>query len=420
MTQPSLGRDDGFWFPKGYARSVSPPFDTFLFKIASRCNLACPYCYVYELPDQSWRAQPKFIAPATHKKALQRVREHVTSHSVPTVAAIFHGGEPLLIGHQRLDEIAARTHDALADITQVYLGLQTNGTLLDDDFLKVAQRHQIRIGLSVDGPPYHHDRFRYYRNRRGSSQAVERAATLLRDNPDVFGGILCVVDLELDPSELWDYVCRFRPPTIDLLLPHATHDRLPPGAASKSEILRYGDWMVRFLELWYRAGEDRPDVRYFSSIMRRLMGRKSLVESIGGGVITLVVIEANGDIEAVDTLKACFHGATATGLNVFEHSLDAALGASAIASRHMGLASLCLTCRECAFATVCGGGYLPHRYASGQGFQNPSVYCDALKMVISRIATLMRDDLASIELSVPPEIASLASTAPRQHVGQRG
>ncbi len=158
----------------------------------------------------------------------------------------------------------------------------------------------MRVGLSIDGPPRHHDRFRSHPNGRGSSQLVERSALLLRDNPDAFGGILCVVNLDIEPAEVWDYLCTLQPKSIDLLLPLATYDHPPPGMASPGEAVAYGEWLVRFLELWYRAGEDRPDVRYFSSIMRLLLGRLSLVESIGIGLSTLVVIESNGDLEAVD------------------------------------------------------------------------------------------------------------------------
>ena len=264
--------DDGAgrWFPHGAVEPAPIPLDTFLFKVASRCNLACTYCYVYELEDQGWRSQPRFMSAATHKAALERIRDHVIAHALPGVTVIFHGGEPLLVGPHGLDELASRTRDRLGSVTEVRLGLQTNGTLFDERFLEVVLRHGMRVGLSIDGPPRHHDRFRSHPNGRGSSQLVERSALLLRDNPDAFGGILCVVNLDIEPAEVWDYLCTLQPKSIDLLLPLATYDHPPPGMASPGEAVAYGEWLVRFLELWYRAGEDRPDVRYFSSIMRLL------------------------------------------------------------------------------------------------------------------------------------------------------
>lgn len=399
---------EGLWFPRGTSAPVPTPFDTFLFKIASRCNLACPYCYVYELRDQGWRSQPKFMAESTHVAALDRIRDHVTAHSLTSITVVFHGGEPLLVGPHGLNDLAARTRDRLGDATEVRLGLQTNGTLFDESFLEVAIRQQIRVGLSVDGPPHHHDRFRFHHDGRGSSDLVERSARLLRENPEVFGGVLCVVNLEIDPSEVWDYVSDLRPRSIDLLLPLATHDHPPSGVSSLKEAVRYGEWLVRFLELWYRSGDDRPDVRYFSSIMRLLLSRSSLVESIGGGLVTLIVIESNGDLEAVDSLKTCYHGAASTGLNVFEHSLDDALTVPAIMSRQMGSSALCSTCRACQFLNVCGGGYQPHRYSTSRGFQNPSIYCEGLQLLIGRIAALMKDEFFRIEVSPPPLVDALA------------
>ena len=402
------------WFPKGAKAPVPIPFDTFLLKVASRCNLACPYCYVYELRDHGWKSQPSFMAASTHDAALRRIHDHIVEHSVPVISVIFHGGEPLLVGPDGLNELAGRTRERLGDVTEVRLGLQTNGTLLDERIIEIALRNHMRIGLSVDGPPSHHDRFRFHPNGRGSSHLVEKAARLLRDNPDAFGGILCVVNLDIDPAELWNYLCSLRPKSVDLLLPLATHDHLPPGVSSLSEVARYGDWLVRFLELWYRAGEDRPDVRYFSSIMRLLLGRVSLVESIGVGYATLIVIESNGYFEAVDSLKACYDGAASTGFNVFDHSLNRVLKAPAVMSRHMGATSLCSTCRDCSYLHVCGGGYQPHRYSSARGFQNPSVYCEALKQLISRIASLMKDELAAIEAAVPVHVKDLANARSAQ------
>ena len=404
---------EGFWFSKGASPPSVFPFNTFLFKIASGCNLACPYCYVYELRDQGWRAQPPFMQQSTYKTALARIRTHVVAQGVPVTSLIFHGGEPLLVGPQSLDDFATEARECLADVTEVRIGLQSNGTLFNERFLEVALRHRIRVGLSIDGPPSQHDKLRRYRNGRGSSRAVERAAKLLEQHPDAFGGLLCVVNLENDPAEAWEYLCSFHPPGIDLLLPHATHDHLPPGITSPSEIVRYGHWLVRVLELWYGKGDDRPDIRLFSSIMRLLLGRDSLVETIGNCPAGLIVIESNGELEAVDALKACYHGAAYTGLNVFEHTLDQALSAPAIKSRHMGAASLCSTCQKCSFRDTCGAGYQPHRYSSRRGFQNPSVYCQALMVLIRRVALLMEEEFCSIGLPVPGRVQALA----HQHLG---
>jgi uncharacterized protein len=408
-----LASGEDWWFSRGASIPPAAPLDTFLFKIASRCNLACPYCYIYELRDQGWRSQPTFMQWETYKTALARIREHIVGHRVPTISVIFHGGEPLLAGAERLEDMVSEARDQLGKLAEIHFGLQTNGTLFDESFLDVAIRNEIRVGLSVDGPPHHQDRFRFYQGGKGSSVPVEKTARLLCTHPQVFGGILCVVNLEIEPTEVWDYLAAFHPKSIDLLLPLANHDSLPPGTSSPDEVLRYGKWLVRFAELWYRSAEDRPDVRFFTSIMRLLLGHHSLVESIGLGLITLIVIESNGDLEAVDSLKSCYQGAASIGLNVFDHPLDDALRAPAVISRQMGVSALCETCRNCRFVNVCGSGYQPHRYSASRGFQNPSVYCESLQLLISRIATLMKDELPLLKLPLQAPVETIADAKSR-------
>ena len=80
-------------------------FHIFLLKIARAAAIwRVPYCYVYELQDQGWRSQPRFMAASTHKVALDRILDHVVTHSLKIVSTIFHGGEPLLVGPRNLDE----------------------------------------------------------------------------------------------------------------------------------------------------------------------------------------------------------------------------------------------------------------------------------------------------------------------------
>jgi len=69
-------------------------------------------------------------------------------------------------------------------------------------------------------------------------------------------------------------------------------------------------------------------------------------------------------------------------LNVFEHAVDVVAEHPGIVARQQGLTGLCQTCRECPVVGSCGGGLYAHRYRSGSGFANPSVYCaDLLKLI---------------------------------------
>jgi uncharacterized protein len=109
----------------------------------------------------------------------------------------------------------------------------------------------------------------------------------------------------------------------------------------------------------------------------------------------MVVIETDGTVEQVDTLKAAFAGATATGLHVASDPLDAALLLPQMAARQIGVRALSAQCRVCSIHTVCGGGMYSHRYREGTGFANPSVYCPDLITLISHIRNRIRADLTA-------------------------
>lgn len=82
------------------------PFQQFILKIHSRCNLSCSYCYVYEMADQAWRRLPGQMSRAVADQAVRRIGEHARQHGLPSVDVILHGGEPLLAGPEWLAELA--------------------------------------------------------------------------------------------------------------------------------------------------------------------------------------------------------------------------------------------------------------------------------------------------------------------------
>lgn len=400
----------GWWYPATSALTNDRrPFHTFLLKIASRCNLDCPYCYVYHLADQSWRKQPRFMEPDVVRATGVRIGEYARQNGKSSVSVVYHGGEPLLTGQSRLREISDNLRAQVGPDIEIDFGLQTNGTLIDESWVDLFEEYNINVGISVDGPPKRHDRFRVYVDGSGSSRAVEAAVALLCARPSVFGGALCVVDLESDPIEVYDYLVSIGVPGIDFLLPDGNHSHLPPGMHQMADAVRYADWLLPIFDRWYQAGSTAPPIRTFMSIMRLLLGRESLVESIGPSTVDLVVVETNGDIEAVDTLKCCYAGAAATGFSVLRDAFDAVESTPALQALRLGLGALGDECMRCKYVRVCGGGYQPHRYSADRGFLNPSIYCVALQRLIGSIAGRLEDDLRAAGLAVPSRITDLAN-----------
>lgn len=365
------------------------PLREFVLKVHQRCNLACDYCYVYELADQSWKDRPRIIAPAIWRAAGRRIAEHAREHDLRRVRVILHGGEPLLAGADRLERIVADLRDLMPDDCRLTIGMQTNGVGLDPAMLDRLDAAGVRLGVSVDGVQADHDRHRRFRNGRGSYAAVSAALHRLRSDPyrHLFAGLLCTVNPAADPVATYDSLLAFAPPAIDFLLPHANWEHPParPGA--------HGEWLTAVFDRWYDAPQQPVRIRLFEDVMSLLLGGGSRSEQAGLSPVAVAVIDTDGAIEQVDSLKSAYEGASATGLNVLTDAFDRALEHPGVIARQIGPAALSTTCRDCSIHRVCGAGHYAHRYRPGSGFRHPTVYCDDMQRLIGHIHRRMAADL---------------------------
>jgi uncharacterized protein len=360
------------------------PLSQFVLKVHSRCDLACDHCYVYEAADQSWRGQPMVISDGVVSQAAQRIGEHAGAHRLPAVQVVLHGGEPLLAGRARLRRIALELRSALPSACRLDLRIHTNGVLLDEQFCELFAEQGVKVGVSVDGDRAANDRHRRYADGRSSYDQVIRAISLLRDGRfrSLYAGLLCTIDVANDPLAVYDSLMDLRPPRIDFLLPHATWD-YPPSRRAGAES-EYADWLIAIFDRWLAQGSP-VRIRTFDSIMSTLRGGPSYTEALGLEPAPLAVIETDGSYEQVDSLKAAYDGAPETGMNVFDHSIDAVARHPGILARQQGIAALSAACQECPVVSSCGGGLYTHRYRAQNGFDNPSVYCADLLALISHV-----------------------------------
>ncbi len=364
------------------------PLSQFVLKVHSRCDLACDHCYVYQGPDQSWRGRPRAMPDAVIGQAARRIAEHAALHRLPVAHVVLHGGEPLLAGVARLRRVAAELRSALHGVCDLDLRIHTNGVLLDQEFCELFGEQGIKVGISIDGYQAANDRHRRYADGRSSYRQVIRAIGLLRAGRfrELYAGLLCTIDVANDPVAVFDALADLDPPRIDFLLPHATWDE--PPARSPGADTEYASWLIAVFDRWQAA---RPcQVRTFESIISTSAGGASCTEALGLEASSLAVIETDGAYEQVDSLKKAFDGGPATGLDVFSHTLDAVAQHPGIAARQHGLAGLCRTCQTCPVVASCGGGLYTHRYKSGSGFANPSVYCPDLLKLISHVRSASR------------------------------
>ena len=384
--------------------AVTRPFRQFVVKVHSRCDLACDHCYVYQHADQSWSRRPVTMSEETFRRTADRIAEHASAHNLSRVHVVLHGGEPLLAGRERLRLFARELRSALHGVAELDLRMQTNGLRLDDAFCAMLAEESIVTSISLDGDETSNDRHRVRRNGTGSYHDVVRAVRLMSapEHRNAFGGLLCTIDIENDPVDVYEALAALHPPAVDFLLPHATWEHPPPrrdGGPSRSNAVDgegaigtdYADWLIAVHQRWTADGMPMR-IRMFESISRLTRGRSSLTEALGLGSSDLLVVETDGAIEQADWLKTAYPGAPDTGMRIDTHRLDEAAEHQGIQARRAGLDGLSAQCRACPVVTVCGGGLYGHRHRASNGFDNPSVYCADLLKIIEYVQTTDRDN----------------------------
>jgi uncharacterized protein len=240
-----------------------------------------------------------------------------------------------------------------------------------------------------------HDRTRRRPDGRGSHAAVLDALRLLTapDFQHMFAGLLCTVDLRNDPIGAYEALLAFNPPAVDFMLPHGNWTEPPPGRDPESSATPYADWLIQVFDQWYDAPRQPTRVRLFTEIIHLLLGGASESEQVGLSPAAMVVVETDGAIEQSDILKSAYAHAPETGLHVTRDPFDAALLLPGFAARQIGPRALSPTCMDCDVRGVCGGGLYAHRYRSGHGFANPSVYCPDLYRLIRHVARRVKGSL---------------------------
>ena len=363
------------------------PFQQFILKVHSRCNLSCSYCYVYEMADQGWRGLPRRMSQPVADKTVERIAEHVERHGLASVDVILHGGEPLLAGQEWLAGLIGSLRARVPAVVNV--AVQTNGTLLDRPMLTTLKSLGIRVGVSLDGDAEATGRHRRFANGRNSFAEVADGLDLLRSPEfrDCYSGILCTVDVHNDPLRTYEALLSFGPPALDLLLPHANWSCAPPGTG-------YADWLISVFGRWYAAPRQETRIRLFSELIQLVLGQPGAVEGLGIAPSTLIVVDTDGSLKQLDSLSSAYPGAADTGLHVMSDRFDDALDHPTTVARQIGADALAPQCLDCPVMEICGGGLYPHRFRAGDGFRHPSVYCGDLLKLITHVRDRVVADLS--------------------------
>ena len=361
-------------------------------KVAALCNLNCTYCYMYHHEDTSYLTRPKLMAESVFEQLLERMLEHCEAHN-RQMSLTFHGGEPTLLPSRHLGRYASRAREVLGDRLGT-IGMQTNGTLVNEEWVKTCQREKIAVGVSLDGPAEINDATRVDHSGLGSHDRAVRGLKLLQKG-GVLNGVLCVVNPRLDGVAVYDYFRELGVQSISFLLPDITHDskeRLYGGIGPTP----VADYLIPVFDRWFQEDDPEVVVRLFWELIAHMFGGMPGSDAFGNGPLSYVIIETDGAIQPVDTLRACEEGMIETNLNVNEHGFDDLNLGPPLLRRlvHTGtpLAKPCISCRE---REICGGGYITHRYSRENGFDNPSAWCDDIYKLLSHIRSKVTENCSA-------------------------
>lgn len=165
-------------------------FQIFVKPVGSICNLDCHYCY-YLKKEHFYPKGESFRMPDNILK--EYIAQHIEACPEPVIRFSWHGGEPTVLGLDYFRKIVALQRKHKPSDRRITNGMQTNGTLLDEEWCRFLAAEDFAVGLSLDGPQEMHDRYRVTKDQRPTYGQTMRGYELLRRH-GIDCDILCVVN----------------------------------------------------------------------------------------------------------------------------------------------------------------------------------------------------------------------------------
>lgn len=205
---------DGVWRPLDHydapllaaRRGERTRFHIMAKPAGSACNLDCAYCFYLSKATLPAGPGTGRMSPATQEAFIRRYIEAVNT---PEVVFSWQGGEPTLLGLEFFRHAVELERRYAKPGQTIQNDLQTNGTLLDDDWCRFLKEHRFLVGLSIDGPKQLHDAYRVAKDGSPTFDRVFAAAKLLQRHNVPFNTLTCVNRLNArHPLEVYRFLRR--------------------------------------------------------------------------------------------------------------------------------------------------------------------------------------------------------------------
>lgn len=148
-----------------------------ILKTVEVCNINCDYCYFFYGGDDSFKFHPPYISRDTVSQLSVFLEQACIDLEIDLLTVEFHGGEPLMQKKADFDWMCKKIKSMLPEKTKLEFVLQTNGMLIDDDWINLFCEHEVGVGVSIDGPKQYNDIHRLDKRGRGTYDRVAEKNT---------------------------------------------------------------------------------------------------------------------------------------------------------------------------------------------------------------------------------------------------
>lgn len=288
------------------------PLYVMLKPIGSRCNLDCDYCYYLEKANLYSQKKNHVMSEELLEKF---IKEYIESQTMPQVMFTWHGGETLMRPLSFYKK-AVELQKKYAGGRQIDNSIQTNGTLLNDDWCRFFKEHNFLVGISIDGPQEFHDEYRRDKMGRPSFHKVMRGIELLKKNGVDYNCMAVVNDYNADfPLEFYRFfktigssfiqftpiVERIRKTGSPLKLATAEEKddetELAPFSVSPE---KWGSFLCAIFDAWVKEDVGKVFVQIFDSTLANWVGEQPGVCTMAKTCGHAGVMEFNGDVYSCD------------------------------------------------------------------------------------------------------------------------
>ena len=363
------------------------------------CNLACKYCYYLEKSKlYSHDVSPNRVMS---DELLEKfTKEYLEAQTMPQVLFTWHGGEPLMRPLSFYQKAVA--------LQRKYAGgravdncLQTNGTLLTDEWCRFFKEQHWLIGLSIDGPQEFHDEYRKTRTGHPSFQKVLKGIKLLNKYGVEWNAMATINDYNADyPHEFYQFFkdlgCHYIQftPIVERLSPHEDGRHLAAPLEKEEPLTdfsvrpeQWGDFLCALFDEWVKEDVGNYFIQLFDSTLANWMGMEPGVCSLAKTCGHAGVMEFNGDVYSCDhyVFPAYKLG------NIHQHTLTEMMYSER--QQKFGQAkrdSLPTQCRQCKFLFACNGECPKNRFArTPDGEEGLNYLCKGYYRFFNHVAPYM-------------------------------